>query len=510
MAEAKKWVVSETGNIFDDFKIGDQIGQPGQFGVAKRCQRKKDGEHFAVKVIDKQKFMWVDDIGDMMGDLRAEIEVMQSLSHNNIIKLHDVYETQFELYLVQELCTGGELFDEITKRGKYTEKDASLVVIQIFKGVAHMHQKGIAHCDLKPDNLLFHGDGDLKIIDFGMAKRIPRSRFLKRMCGTPYYTAPEIIKGQYHKSADCWAIGVIMFVMLYGYPPFYVDPKRYGKRENDMIYKQIRKGFVPKVKKGYGRHFPESIVTSDEGKDLIKHLLRKDVAARLTAVEAMDHKWFASASSDRQISAQVKASLETFRKANRFKTTILNMFKDIQIDAAKREKMQQEFNEMDKDKNGQICWDEFKFTVNKLGILNEAEARKVFDAADFNNDQTISFDELLLTVADHQLRNVDERLYKMFLRLDQNKDGFLSADEIKSYVNKELKDDPFVKDLGLVENMDSIIKEADVNKDGRISWKEFFHAIHPDHAEEEDEKEEGSASADADALFDRDDVKASG
>merc|ERR1711920_43835 len=235
---------------------------------------------------------------------------------------------------------------------------------------------------------------------------------------------------------------------------------------------------------------------SAEGKDLIKHLLRKDVAARLTAVEAIDHKWFASASSDRKISAQVKASLETFRKANRFKTTILNLFKDIQIDADKREKMQREFNEMDKDKNGQICWDEFKFTVNKLGILNEAEARKVFDAADFNNDQTISFDELLLTVADHQLRNVDERLYKMFLRLDSNKDGFLSAEEIKSYVNKELKEDPFVKDLGLVENMDHIIKEADVNNDGRISWKEFFSAVHPDHGEEEDEKEDASDNED--------------
>jgi len=510
MADAKKWVISETGNISDDFKIGDQIGQPGQFGVAKRCQRKSDGEHFAVKIIDKQKFMWVDDIGDTMGDLRAEIEVMQSLSHNNIIKLHDVYETEFNLYLVQELCTGGELFDEITRRGNYTEKDASLVVIQILKGVAHMHQKGIAHCDLKPDNLLFHADGVLKIIDFGMAKRIPRSRFLKRMCGTPYYTAPEIIKGQYHKSADCWAIGVIMFVMLFGYPPFYVDPQKYGNRENDMIYKQIRKGFVPKVKLGYGRHFPSTIDTSEEGKDLIKHLLRKDVAARLTAVEAIDHKWFASASSDRKISAQVKASLTTFRKANRFKTTILNMFKDIQIDADKRQKMKQEFNEMDKDKNGQICWDEFKSTVSKLDILSESEARKVFDAADFNNDQTISFDELLLTVADHQLRNVDERMYKMFLRLDHNKDGFLSADEIKNYVNKELKNDPFVKDLGLVENMDSIIKEADVNKDGKISWKEFFHAVHPEHAEEEDEKEEGSASADANALFDKDDVKASG
>merc|ERR1719233_222021 len=292
-----------------------------------------------------------------MGDLRAEIEVMQSLSHKNIIKLHNVYETQFELY------------DEITKRGNYTEKDASLVVIQIFRGVAHMHQKGIAHCDLKPDNLLFHADGVLKIIDFGMAKRIPRSRFLKRMCGTPYYTAPEIIKGQYHKSADCWAIGVIMFVMLYGYPPFYVDPRKYGNRENDMIYKQIKKGFVPKVKDGYGRHFPSSIETSAEGKDLIKHLLRKDVAARLTAVEAIDHKWFASASSDRKISAQVQASLTTFRKANRFKTTVLNMFKDIQIDADKRQKMKQEFNEMDKDKNGQICWDEFKSTVCKLDIL---------------------------------------------------------------------------------------------------------------------------------------------
>jgi len=493
MAKQANWVVPDSSSpITDEFTIGKQLGQPGQFGVAKLCKRKSDNKKFAVKIIDKKKFLYSKNLELLKADLKSEIGVLRTLNHENIITLHEVYESQFELYLVQELCSAGELFDEITKRGKYSEKDASVVVIQIFKGLAHMHAKGIAHCDLKPDNLLFTSSGTLKIIDFGMSKRIPKTRYLRRMCGTPYYTAPEVIVGQYHKAADCWSVGVIMFVMLYGYPPFYVDPSKYGARENEMIYKKIKKGFVAKVKAGYGRHFPSGIKSSEDVRDLIKSLLKKDVAARLTAVEAMDHKWFQNASSDNVIPEQVKFSLASFTKATRFKLTVLNLFKDVQIDENKRATLRKAFDEMDTNKNGLISWSEFKDSIEKFESLRKDDLEKVFAAADLDGDHTISFDELLLTVADHQLRNVDERIYKMFLSLDENKDGFLSAEEIKNYATQHLKDDPFVKDLGLLENMDTIIKEADINKDGKISWKEFVNAIHPieyDDDQKDDSKE---------------------
>lgn len=489
----EKWVAKETDAITNDYTLGMQLGQPGQFGVAKLCTRKSDGAKFAVKVIDKSKFLDTQHEAEMFKDMRAEVEVMRSLEHENIIKLYEVYETKFELYLVQELCTGGELFDRITELGNYSETDAAGVLFQIFSGLSHMHEKGIAHCDLKPDNFLFHENGKLKIIDFGMSKRVPRGyrTSLSALCGTPYYTAPEVLKGQYHKAADNWSVGVVMFVMLFGYPPFYACPEKYGDRENEMIYKQIKKGFKPRVKRGYGRHFPRDIDSSELARDLMKMLLKMDVASRLTAVEALDHKWFQNASSDRKISAQVRASLVTFSEVSRFKITVLNAFKNIAITDEKQATLRQTFDDMDLDRNGKISFGEFEEFMVKSGTMTREAAEKVFNSVDIDKDREMSFNELLLTVADHQLRNVNERMHKMFLVIDVNGDGFLSPKEIKDYFSQNLKDDTLIKELDLGSQLDAIVREADKNGDGKISFGEFVRVMNPDAfkaVEEDDEK----------------------
>jgi len=484
-----KWVYQETDAITKEYNIDKQLGQPGQFGVAKLCIRKSDEKKFAVKIIDKSRFANISNEEGLLEDMRAEIQVMQSLSHENIVKLYSVYESKEELYLVQELCSGGELFDKISELGKYSEADAAGVLVQIFRGLSHMHAKGIAHCDLKPDNFLFHASGKLKIIDFGMSKRIPRG-YLSVLCGTPYYTAPEVIKGQYHKAADCWSVGIVMFVMLFGYPPFYADPEKYGRRENEVIYKKIRKGFIPKVKKGYGRHFPESIEASDLAKDLMKMLLRKNVAARYTAVEALDHKWFLDASSDQTISAQVTASLATFKEVSRFKITVLNAFKNIAITEEKQDALRQTFVKMDLDKNGKISFSEFEKFMVESGTMTRETAERVFNNADVNKDSEMSFNELLLTVADHQLRNVNERMSRMFLMIDRNGDGFLSPEEIKNYFSEYLTNDALLKDLGLLNQLDDIIREADKNGDGKISFKEFVRVMDPEAFEDIDDDDD--------------------
>jgi len=474
-----KWVGKETTLISESYELGDQIGGDGKFGIAKLCTRKSDGFKFAVKVIDKSKFFYRDDVDDMFESMRAEIQVLRSLDHENIVKLHEVYETKVELFLVQELCNGGELFDKISEMGRYTEKDAADVLIQIFRGLSYMHEKKIAHCDLKPENFLFHESGKLKIIDFGMSKQIPRG-FLSTLCGTPWYTAPEVLKGQYHRAADCWSVGVVMFVMLYGYPPFKAPPGTAPEKENEIVYKKIGKGFIPRVKKGFGRHFPEALSASDEAMDLMKGLLTKNVANRLTSVEALDHKWFANASSDRVISEQVTASLRSITKVSKFKLTILEVFKDFVLTNERRDMLRETFDEMDTDKNGTVSLEEFKHTMVKFGKMTEEEAERKFKNADFNKDTQLSFDELLLTVSDYQLRNVNERMYKMFLEIDVNRDNYLSPEEIKNYFEKTLKDDPLVKELGLLAELDDIVKEADKNNDGKISYAEFVEAINPE------------------------------
>jgi len=199
-----------------------------------------------------------------------------------------------------EECSGGELFGRIVQRERYTEHDAAKVMKMILQALKFMHENNnIVHCDLKPDNILFKNsneDSPIKIIDFGMAKVLPKLQYLTHLCGTPYYTAPEIVADKkFNHQCDTWSVGVIMFVMLFGYPPFYVDPEQYGKNERRAIYGKIKKGFFPEVRKteevGFGPWFPDHIPVSDGARELISKLLEKSVKKRYTANEALSHPW---------------------------------------------------------------------------------------------------------------------------------------------------------------------------------------------------------------------------
>ena len=182
----------------------------------------------------------------LLNSMQAEIDVLRTIGGKNsyIIDFIDVYEDKHFLYIVMQECRGGELLTRIQSKGSYSEIQASKILSMIFSGIHFMHDlHNIVHCDLKPDNILFlrkKEDSIIKIIDFGMAKVLPRMRLLSELVGTPYYTAPEILDGRYAHGADCWSIGVIMFVMLFGYPPFYVDPQKYyGKHETHAIYRKV-------------------------------------------------------------------------------------------------------------------------------------------------------------------------------------------------------------------------------------------------------------------------------
>ena len=182
----------------------------------------------------------------LLSAMQGEIDVMRAIKGQNpyIVNLEAVYEDKHMLYIVMEECRGGELFDRIRKRGQYNEHDAAKVLKMVGDALRFMHvMHQVVHCDLKPDNILFltkKDDSPIKIIDFGMAKVLPRLRTLTvKLCGAPYYTAPEILREGEHYShgGDMWSVGVIMFVMLFGFPPFYVDPnKYYGKHEAQAIY----------------------------------------------------------------------------------------------------------------------------------------------------------------------------------------------------------------------------------------------------------------------------------
>jgi calcium-dependent protein kinase len=254
------------------------IGQ-GTYGVVKKCVHRKTGKEFAVKIIYK------DQVPDMKL-LVNEVKTLRHLHHPNIITEEDVYETPTKLYIVTELCTGGELYDHILElhadERKYSEFDAAHIIRSIVEAIAECHEHNIVHRDLKAENILLLNEQDntVKIIDFGLATFLESKECFTESVGTVYYAAPEVMTEpvQYDEKADIWSIGVIAFILLAeGTPPFL------GDSESGTI----------ELVKNEELHFPTQdwAYVSQEAKEFCSLLLQKDPKKRPSAKEALQHAW---------------------------------------------------------------------------------------------------------------------------------------------------------------------------------------------------------------------------
>jgi len=223
--------------------------------------------------------------GDDIKLLRREVHNLKTLDHPHILKLFEVYESKNEFFLVMELVEGKELFDKIVERGQYSEKDTSNITRQIISAIDYLHSKGIAHRDLKPENLLSVGTGDhevIKVADFGLSKNFGDEKMMTS-CGSPGYVAPEVLECEtYDKAVDMWSIGVILYILLVGYPPFYAD-------NDPALFKKIMA-----CDYDFGEGWD---VISTTAKDLVKNLLVKDPKKRLTAAQSLNHPFIKGADS---------------------------------------------------------------------------------------------------------------------------------------------------------------------------------------------------------------------
>lgn len=240
---------------------------------------KKTKEKVAIKVIDRSN------VGkDYEKNLLMEMEILQRVHHPNIIQLHEMIEEDNKIYFAMELVTGGELFDRIVEKGSYTEEDAKVLVRKIVSAIEYLHDMNIAHRDLKPENLLVKSiadDTEVKIADFGLSKIIDEQKMMQTACGTPGYVAPEVLNAEgYDKEVDMWSIGVITYILLCGFPPFYAETV-------PEVFEQILKAEYDYPEEYWGE-------ISAEGKDFINHLLVVDPKDRLTAKQALEHKWLHS------------------------------------------------------------------------------------------------------------------------------------------------------------------------------------------------------------------------
>lgn len=231
-------------------------------------------------------------------DFIHETGILKQLAHENIIKIYEMFEDEAQFYLVTELCRGGDLYEEISKRSQknFSERSAAHIMREILLAINHCHSENICHRDLKPENILLDTDNKVKLIDFGAAETFDKQQGMKGMIGTAYYIAPEVLneKGNYNEKCDMWSLGVILYMLLTGLAPFN------GKTEED-IFKAIKKGTYSVVPL-------EKRKISADAIELIRKMLTYAPKLRITAGEALKHQWFKILSQNKGQEEAVTAS----------------------------------------------------------------------------------------------------------------------------------------------------------------------------------------------------------
>ncbi|XP_056627280.1 calcium/calmodulin-dependent protein kinase (CaM kinase) II gamma 1 isoform X11 [Triplophysa dalaica] len=260
----------------DEYQLYEELGK-GAFSVVRRCVKKSTGQEYAAKIINTKKLSARDH-----QKLEREARICRLLKHPNIVRLHESISEEGFHYLVFDLVTGGELFEDIVAREYYSEADASQCINQILESVNHIHQHDIVHRDLKPENLLLASKmkgAAVKLADFGLAIEVQGDQQAWfGFAGTPGYLSPEVLrKDPYGKPVDIWACGVILYILLVGYPPFWDE-------DQHKLYQQIKAG-------AYDFPSPEWDTVTPEAKNLINQMLTINPAKRITSEQALKHPW---------------------------------------------------------------------------------------------------------------------------------------------------------------------------------------------------------------------------
>ncbi|KAJ9540533.1 hypothetical protein OSB04_027039 [Centaurea solstitialis] len=451
-----KVLKNTNGQLKDHFNLGVKLGQ-GQFGTTSICIDKKTGKQFACKSIAKRKLVTIDDVEDV----RREVEIMHHLSgHPNVISIQGAYEDAYEVHLVMELCSGGELFDRITTKGQFSEREAAALLKTIASVIEACHSLGVIHRDLKPENFLFVNrdeDSPLKAIDFGLSTFFTPGEIISELVGSPYYVAPEVLARYYGPEVDIWSAGVILYVLLSGVPPFY------GETEND-VFREILQGELDFT-------FDPWPVISGSAKELISKMLLRNVNNRITAHEILCHPWISvdGVAPDKPLDPAVLTRLTQFSAMNKLKKMALKVIAS-KLSEDEIAGLKQMFKTIDTDNSGYLTFDELKDGLKTFGAdLDESEIHDLMQAADIDNSGTIDYEEFVAATLHFTKADREDRLFDAFTYFDKDGSGYITVDELQQACKEFGVDDV---------HLDEIIKDVDQNDDGRIDYGEFVAMMH--------------------------------
>ncbi|CAH9122042.1 unnamed protein product [Cuscuta epithymum] len=442
---------NKTGNLKEFFTIGRKLGQ-GQFGVTFLCVEKETGKQYACKSIAKRKLLTDDDVEDV----RREIQIMHHLAgHPNVISIKGAYEDAIAVHVVMEYCAGGELFDRITQRGHYTERQAAELTRTIVGVVEACHSLGVMHRDLKPENFLFvdkHEDSLLKTIDFGLSIFFKPGERVSDVVGSPYYVAPEVLRKRYGAEADVWSAGVIVYILLSGVPPFWAETEK-------EIFQEVLHGELDFISDPW-----PSI--SEGAKDLVRKMLIRDPRKRLTAHEVLCHPWVqvGGVAPDKPLDSAVLSRMKQFSAMNKLKKMALRVIAE-SLSEEEIAGLKEMFKMIDSDNSGQITFEELKAGLKRVGAnLNESEIYDLMQAADVDNSGTIDYGEFVAATLHFNKIEREDHLFAAFSYFDKDGSGYITADELQQACEEFGIGDARLEDM---------IREADQDNDGCIDYNEF-------------------------------------
>jgi len=389
-ARASDFVGKTQGKLRDYYRIGKILGT-GAFGEVRMCVHRESSAQRAVKVLRKSH---MDEDEKRM--LFNEINILKEIDHPNIVKMYEFFEDEKRYYLVTEICKGGELFDEILQRGKFSERDGAVLMKQVLSCINYCHQNNIVHRDLKPENILLEQNKEfdaIKIIDFGTSLVYDPNKSLDEKLGTPYYIAPEVLNKNYNSKCDIWSCGVIAYIVLSGMPPF-------NGQSDQEIMKKVRAGSFSFDDKVWNN-------ISDNCKDFITQLLTYKQEERPTASQALQHPWIVELSTtvvDEKSACDALSNLKSFKVDSSMKQATFAFIASQLLSKQERDGLAKVFKAFDKNGDGKLSYEEVKdgYLDHYGKVMSDEEVHAMFDSVDTDKSGFIDYSEFVVAAMNEE------------------------------------------------------------------------------------------------------------
>lgn len=449
-------IIRHSGKIADLYDLDKETIGEGTFGSVRRCTKKSTKAVYAVKTVSKANVKDTE-------QFKQEVGNMKLMDHPNIIRLFEVFEDHDKVYLVMELCTGGELFDRIVKKGHLQEREAAIIMEQVLRAVHYMHKLDVSHRDLKPENFLFQTrqpiEGNvLKLIDFGLSCRARPGTVLTAVAGTASYVAPQVLQKKYDKRCDLWSCGAILYTVLCGHPPFR------GQNQAEVLSK-VRKGSYVFQAKVWQR-------ISQDAKGLVQKLMEMDPAARYSAEQALADPWIRLKAQKMEASPKMRPNLleglRAFQSENRLKKAALHVITKQMSDEETRG-LRDIFLGLDSDSDGTLTLSELRTGLQAAGLADAApDLEQIVEGLDIDGSGTVDYTEFIAAALDQESYLQEHLCWTAFNVFDLDGDGKITRQELKKIL------DNGSVDREVTGAREELVRDIDGDGDGSINFQEFM------------------------------------